>query len=214
MKKRGITLKVREGEQTGVESRIQRLEALRKEVEGCRKCPLWRTRKNPVFGEGPPDAEIMLIGLGPGRQEDLQGRPFVGAAGKFLDQLLEIAGLRREEVYITNVMKCFLPENRATDDEIKTCTQYLDQQIEIIQPKVIVTLGNVATNHIFGKFGLKPEAMEKVHGKIFEISTLIFQAHLIPMYHPASALRNPPLRGTLIEDWREFGRWLRELRVV
>ncbi|RLI39658.1 uracil-DNA glycosylase, partial [Candidatus Bathyarchaeota archaeon] len=113
-----------------MESRIQRLEALRKEVEGCRKCPLWRTRKNPVFGEGPPDAEIMLIGLGPGRQEDLQGRPFVGAAGKFLDQLLEVAGLRREEVYITNVMKCFLPENRATDDEIKTCTQYLDQQIE------------------------------------------------------------------------------------
>ena len=193
------------------ESKARKLESLRKQVERCRKCSLWRGRKNPVFGEGPVDAEIMLIGLGPGRQEDLQGRPFVGAAGKLLDQLLEFAGLRREKVYITNVMKCYLPENRVTEEQIKTCTQYLDQQLEIIQPQLIITLGNVATSYIFGKFGLKHDSMERVHGKMFEISTLLFRAHVIPMYHPASALRNPPLRGRLIEDWRELGARLKKL---
>jgi len=165
---------------------------------------LWRTRKNPVFGEGPPDAEIMLIGLGPGRQEDLQGRPFVGAAGKLLDQLLRVAGLVRGEVYITNVMKCFLPENRASEDQIRACTPYLDRQIEVIRPKLIITLGNVAAAYILGKFGLKIDSMERIHGRIFEVSTLTFTARVIPMYHPASALRNPQLRETLMEDWREL----------
>jgi len=197
-----------------MESKSKQLEDLRSEVERCRKCSLWRTRKHPVFGEGPPDAEIMLIGLGPGRQEDLQGRPFVGAAGKFLDQLLEIAGLRRDEVYITNVMKCFLPENKATEDQIKACTPYLDQQIEIICPKLMITLGNVATSYIFGKFGLKTDSMERLHGKVFEISTLTFSAHLIPMYHPASALRNPPLKNRLIEDWKELRLKLKEMKLL
>jgi len=95
-------------------SRESLLEKLKKEVEDCRKCILWRTRNRPVFGEGPVDAGIMIVGLGPGRQEDLQGRPFVGAAGKFLDRLLAEAGLNRSRVYVTNVIKCFLPENKAT----------------------------------------------------------------------------------------------------
>jgi len=95
------------------------LERLKSIVKNCKKCVLWRTRSRPVFGEGPVNAGIMIVGLGPGRQEDLQGRPFVGAAGRFLDQLLAEAGLSRSGIYITNVIKCFLPENRATEDQIK-----------------------------------------------------------------------------------------------
>jgi len=192
------------------DSRREILEELRKKVESCRRCPLWRTRKNPVFGEGPVDAEIMLIGLGPGYHEDIEGRPFVGAAGKFLDKLLKLAGLDRSEVYITNVMKCYLPENKASEDEIEACTPYLDKQIEVIQPRIIVALGNIATEYLFKKFGLKRQSMGKIHGKIYRVSSLILQAEIIPMYHPASALRNPPLRGVLMEDWRRLGEHLRE----
>jgi DNA polymerase len=187
------------------------LEKLRKDVENCRKCILWSTRNRPVFGEGPVDAKMMIVGLGPGRQEDLQGRPFVGAAGRFLDQLLTEAGLSRSGVYITNVVKCFLPDNRATEDQVKSCTPYLDQQIEIIQPKLIVALGNVAACYLLGKFGLRCESMEKIHGKVYEVSSLTLSLHIIPMYHPASALRNPGLRGRLVEDWRELGRIIRSL---
>jgi len=193
------------------DSRREILEELRREVENCKKCPLWKTRKKPVFGEGPVDAEIMLIGLGPGYHENIEGRPFVGAAGKLLDKLLELAGLDRTEVYITNVMKCYLPENKANEEEIEACTPYLDKQIEIIQPRIMVALGNVAAEYLFKKFGLKRQSMGKIHGKIYRVSSLILQAEIIPMYHPASALRNPPLRTVLMEDWRKLGEHLREL---
>jgi len=192
-------------------SRESLLEKLKKEVEDCRKCILWRTRNRPVFGEGPVDAGIMIVGLGPGRQEDLQGRPFVGAAGKFLDRLLAEAGLNRSRVYVTNVIKCFLPKNKATEDQVKSCTPYLDQQIEIIQPRLIVALGNVAACYLLGKFGLGCESMEKIHGRVYEVSSLTLNLSIIPMYHPASALRNPGLRDRLVEDWRELGRIIRSL---
>jgi len=195
-------------------SKETELENLRRRVQRCRRCELWKTRRNPVFGEGPANARIMLVGLGPGRQEDLQGRPFVGAAGKFLDRLLEEAGLRRDQLYITNVMKCYLPDNRASEDQVKACSPYLDQQIEIIQPELIIALGNLAASYLLGKFGLKPESMEKMHGKVYEASTLILTLRIVPMYHPASALRNPGLRDRLIEDWRELGARLRELKLI
>jgi len=195
-------------------SKETELENLRRRVQRCRRCELWKTRRNPVFGEGPANARIMLVGLGPGRQEDLQGRPFVGAAGKFLDRLLEEAGLRRDQLYITNVMKCYLPDNRASEEQVKACSPYLDQQIEIIQPELIIALGNLAASYLLGKFGLKPESMEKMHGKVYEASTLILTLQIVPMYHPASALRNPSLRDRLIEDWRELGARLRELKLI
>ncbi len=195
-------------------SKETELENLRRRVQRCRRCELWKTRRNPVFGEGPANARIMLVGLGPGRQEDLQGRPFVGAAGKFLDRLLEEAGLRRDQLYITNVMKCYLPDNRASEDQVRACSPYLDQQIEIIQPELIIALGNLAASYLLGKFGLKPESMEKMHGKVYEASTLILTLRIVPMYHPASALRNPGLRDRLIEDWRELGARLRELKLI
>jgi DNA polymerase len=174
---------------------------LKEQVENCRKCELWKGRTKPVFGEGPGDAKIMLIGLGPGYNEDKQGRPFVGAAGKLLNKLLGYAGLKREEVYIANIIKCYLPDNKATKEQITTCTPYLDKQIEISRPKIIILLGNVAVKYIFEKYQLPLAPMRDLHTKTFTISTLDFSAKVIPMYHPSAALRNPGLRDTITEDW-------------
>jgi len=178
---------------------------LGKQVESCRRCRLWEGRYKLVFGEGPEDAEIVLVGLGPGYNENLEGRPFIGAAGKLLNKLLALAGLKREDVYITNVVKCYLPDNKVTDEEIRACTPYLNKQIEIIKPKIIVLLGNVATNYIFNRFGLQPTSMRNLHGKIFSISTLFLQTKIIPMYHPAAALRNPGLKDVVRNDWKNLG---------
>lgn len=181
-------------------------ERLREQVENCKRCKLWKGRLNVVFGEGNSKARIMLIGMGPGYHENLQGRPFVGAAGKLLNQLLLSVGLRREEVYIANVIKCYLPDNSPTEEEIEACGPYLDRQIELIKPKVIVTLGNIATQYIFNKFKLPLANMHKLHGKVFSVSNLLIQAKVIPMYHPAAALRNPGLRSVVEDDWKAVGK--------
>ena len=181
---------------------------LRRRVENCRKCRLWKTRSRPVFGEGPEDAKVVLVGLGPGYHENVEGRPFVGAAGKLLDELLALSGLKRGDIYITNVIKCYLPNNKATEEEIKMCTPYLDKQVEIIKPKIIIPLGNVATRYVFDKFGLQTASMRNLHGKIFSVSTLFLQAKIIPMYHPAAALRNPGLKEVVKNDWKKLGETL------
>jgi len=181
-----------------------KLKEIEREIKLCKKCPLHRTRKLPVPGEGNVETKVVLIGLGPGYHENLQGKPFVGAAGKFLDELLQLTGLSRKEVYITNIIKCYLPDNNPTQEEIKTCTTYLDRQIEIIKPSIILTLGNVATSYIFQKFGLKLESMRKIHGTIFQISNLLLQAKIIPMYHPAAALYNPGMKDILRTDWENL----------
>jgi DNA polymerase len=113
----------------------EKLEEIVEEIKACRKCSLWKTRKNPVPGEGNINAEIMVVGLGPGFNEDRLGRPFVGRAGKFLDELLTLIGIKRKEIYITNVIKCFLPNNIATNEQIKACTPYLDKQLATIKTK-------------------------------------------------------------------------------
>ncbi|MEM5820869.1 MAG: uracil-DNA glycosylase, partial [Candidatus Aenigmatarchaeota archaeon] len=137
------------------------------------------------------------IGLGPGKEEDLQGRPFVGAAGKFLNELLEMVGIKREDVYITNVVKCIPPNNKPSDKQIAICTSlYLDNQIELIKPRLIITLGEIATRYIFEKNGKKFVNMG-VHGKVFEFKKYF----VLPMFHPASALYNPNLREIIISDW-------------
>jgi DNA polymerase len=182
-------------------TKIQKLRDIENEVKVCSKCPLHRNRKLPVPGEGNIEKRIILIGLGPGYHENQQGRPFIGAAGKFMNELLELAGLRRKEVYITNIIKCYLPNNMPTQEEIKTCTSYLDKQIEIIKPRIIVTLGNIATTYILQKFGFKSESMFKIHGKFFQINNLLLQAKIIPMYHPASALYSPGMKEILRTDW-------------
>jgi uracil-DNA glycosylase family 4 len=173
------------------------------EVESCRKCGLWKTRKNPVSGEGSLHPKVMLIGEAPGFNEDQQGKPFVGRGGGVLDELLGLIGLERGEVYITNILKCRPPGNRdPLPEEIRKCTPYLDRQISLIKPKIIVTLGNFATSYILEKFGLEPENIGKIHGKVFTISNLMLTARIIPVYHPAVVLRNPELRGSLVEDFK------------
>ena len=180
------------------------LEELRKKVENCKRCSLWKTRKKVVFGEGPENAGIFLIGLGPGRNENLHGKPFIGAAGKFLNHLLALAGLSRKEVYITSVMKCYLPENRATKEQIKICERYLDMQLEIVKPKVILPLGSVALQYVAEKFNIELDRISKVHGKLFNARASWGKVKIVPMYHPAAALRNGGLRKTLEEDWRKM----------
>ena len=177
---------------------------LKEQVENCKKCDLWKGRNNAVFGEGNEDAAVMLIGLGPGYHENQQGRPFVGAGGKLLNKLLALAGLKREEVYIANIIKSYLPDNKATKEQIAACTPYLDKQIEIIKPKTIILLGNVAVKYIFEKYQLPKSPMRAIHVKPFSLSSLFLKAKVIPMYHPAAALRNPGLRGTIEEDWKKL----------
>ncbi len=173
------------------------LEEVAREVAVCTKCPLWHSRKKAVPGEGPANAEIMLIGEGPGFYENEQGRPFVGNAGKFLDELLAKAGLKRSDVFITNVVKCRPPENRdPMPDEIATCvTNYLNRQMEAINPKVIITLGR----HSMGLF--MPDAkITRVHGRPVRLEGRL----IVPMFHPAAALHQPALRDAVVADFAKL----------
>lgn len=167
----------------------------------CKRCDLSRTRINPVFGEGSENADIMFIGEAPGSNEDKQGRPFVGRAGKILDELLASIDLEREDVYIANILKCRPPNNRNPErGEIESCTEYLDAQIEMISPKVLVPLGNFAFQYLFQKYGLNAEKISVVHGKIFKKTTLFGTVYIVPMYHPAVATYNPNKKVILLDD--------------
>ena len=171
------------------------IKKIEEEVSNCRKCSLWATRKNPVPGSGSVYTSVMLVGEAPGFHEDLQGKPFVGAAGKYLDQLLSIAGLKRENVYITNVLKCRPPGNREPQpNEIKACTPYLDRQIEIIEPKVIIALGNYAASYLLEKYGFKPASIGRIHGKPFRTYSLLGELIIVPMYHPCLLYTSPSPR--------------------
>lgn len=173
------------------------LDEIAAEVRECQLCPLARGRRNPVPGEGPADAPIMFIGEGPGEQEDLQGRPFVGPAGRYLDSLLKHAGLTREQVYITNIVKCRPPGNREpTPDEVAACRPYLDGQIAALKPLVICLLGRPATQTLLGT----NEAMQKIHGRAFERDGIKF----VPMYHPAAALHNQKIGPLLVADFERL----------
>jgi DNA polymerase len=181
----------------------EELEKLSSQIKVCTKCPLYKNRKNAVPGEGNWKNRIMIIGEAPGFNEDEQGRPFVGRAGKLLEEFLSSIGKRREDLFITNVVKCRPPNNRQPDeDEIKICTSlYLDKQIELIKPKLTICLGNVSANYIFKKFGLKFESMNKQHGKVFSVSNLFIQTKIIATYHPAAILRNQNLMPIAKADW-------------
>ena len=185
------------------------LEKLAEEVEACTRCELHCNTHHGVPGEGPCDAEVMLIGEGPGRNEDLQGRPFVGEAGKFLTELLAGAGLSREEVYITNVVK-HRPTRQDPDgslsnraplpEEVDACRVYLDRQIELIQPRVIVTLGA----HSLGAF-FPGQSIMRTHGSMRQVEGRYFYHS----FHPAAALYKRELRETMLEDMKKLGQLLR-----
>ena len=166
------------------------------EVRVCQKCALAAGRKNAVPGEGPANAELLLIGEGPGFNEDQQGRPFIGASGQFLTELLLEAGYKREEVFIANVVKCRPPGNRdPAPDEIAACAPYLDRQIELINPKVIVTLGRFSMSRYFP--GAKISA---IHGQAKKIN----DRTIVAMFHPAAALHQPALRQSITDDFRNL----------
>jgi len=169
------------------------LEEIAAEVRRCQKCALWRSRTHAVPGEGPANAAIVFIGEGPGVAEDKQGRPFVGPAGRLLDTLLLQAGLRRPDVFITNIVKCRPPENREPHpDEVAACREYLDGQIAAINPEVICLLGRPATQTL-----LDPKAsISKIHGQPVERDGILY----VPLYHPAAALHRDSLQPTLVED--------------
>ena len=171
---------------------MSELETVAAEVASCTRCLLHRGRTKAVPGEGPPDAEILFIGEAPGFHEDQQGRPFVGSAGQFLDELLESIGLKREDVFITNVIKCRPPGNRdPLPEEMEACKPFLDRQVELLQPKVIVTLGRFSMARAFPK-----ARISRIHGQPRKIGGIIYY----PMYHPAAALHQPSLRRTVEED--------------
>jgi uracil-DNA glycosylase len=180
-------------------------EELTKQIQNCKKCPLYKTRTNPVIGEGSLNSEIIFIGEAPGFNEDIQGKPFVGQAGKIFDELLNSVNLKREDIYITNILKCRPPKNRnPSDNEIETCTPYLNKQIEIIKPKIVCCLGNFSTKFILQKYGLKDkiQGISKIHGKIFKITTLTGILKIIPLYHPAVATYNSNMIKILKKDFK------------
>ena len=156
-----------------------------------------------MFGEGSKTATIMFIGEAPGFNEDRQGRPFVGRAGKILDELLASVHLKREDIYIANILKCRPPDNRNPErHEIESCSEYLDAQIEAISPKVLVPLGNFAFQFLCQKYGLTSEKISAVHGKMFNITTLFGTIRIVPMFHPAVATYNPTKKTILLEDMK------------
>jgi uracil-DNA glycosylase family 4 len=178
------------------------LEQLEEAVHTCTLCPLSQGRTHAVPGEGPLNADIMFIGEGPGFHEDRQGRPFVGAAGQFLEELLASIGLTREQVYITNVVKCRPPGNRdPMPTEISACAPYLERQIQLIKPKVIVTLGRFSMYRYF-----PGASISKIHGQPKRVGNVL----VVPMFHPAAALHQPKWRPLVEADFKKLPQFIAE----
>jgi DNA polymerase len=184
-----------------VSDAVERASALRAyadETAGCTRCPLAEGRTQVVFGVGNPDADLMFVGEAPGFHEDQQGIPFVGQAGKLLDRLLGGIGLQRSDIYIANVLKCRPPQNRDPQpEEIAACESHLFRQIELIQPKLVATLGNFATKLLSGK----PLGITRVHGQDQPVTLGTSRVLLYPLYHPAAALYTPSMLKVLEEDF-------------
>ena len=177
---------------------VAELERLRREADACQRCPLAATRTRVVFGEGDPHSDLMFVGEAPGYHEDQQGRPFVGQAGKLLEQLLGTIGLTREQVYIANVLKSRPPNNRdPRPEEIAACQPYLLRQVELIAPRVVCTLGNFATKLLSGS----QTGITRVHGIPQRTSIGSRQLYLYPIFHPAAALYTPAMLETLKQDF-------------
>lgn len=177
------------------------MQIVREEIKNCKQCELWKTRNHPVVGEGSLDASLFFIGEAPGSNEDKQGRPFVGRAGSILDELLSSIGLHRSDIYIGNILKCRPPQNRnPTSTEINLCAPFLDKQLELINPSVILPMGSFATSYVFGKYDIPFTKISELHGKVITKKTLFGSIHFLPLYHPAVATYNPNKISVLKED--------------
>jgi len=184
---------------------------IEEEIKNCKKCSLYKSRNKPVPGEGSLKPKIFFIGEAPGAQEDATGRPFVGAAGRLLTRLIEEIGLKRDDVYITNVVKCRPPHNRdPSREEVEACKPYLMRQLELMRPSLIVTLGRHAASVISEFMNKKFRSMTKEHGKRYDTMILGFKSVVIHTYHPAAALYNPALLDSLRGDFKTIKNVLRE----
>lgn len=185
-------------------NRAELAEPLYARVRACTRCALAKSRAHAVPGEGPLDADVMLIGEAPGVNEDRQGRPFVGQAGAFLEELLALAGYRRDQVYICNVLKCRPPGNRdPLPAEIDACSAYLDEQLQLVSSLVVVTLGRFSMARFFPN-----ERISRIHGRPKRLS----DRYYVPMYHPAAALHQQSLRATIMEDFRRLPALIEQAR--
>ena len=180
---------------------------LMEEISVCEKCRLCETRTNVVLGEGDPHARLMFIGEGPGRDEDLQGRPFVGRSGELLTRMIRAIGIERDEVYICNVVKCRPPQNRNPEpDEAAACLNYLRAQVGLVRPQVVVLLGKVAC-----RYALQQEiSVTREHGRWYERKGVWF----MPTYHPSALLRNPALKRDSWDDFQKIRDKLREIEAA
>jgi len=183
-------------------SNIEHLNEVREQALACHKCPLCETRTTVVFGVGNPEAEVMFIGEAPGRQEDLGAEPFIGAAGKYLNELLALAGIERPDIYIANVLKCRPPSNRDPQvDEIEACAPFLREQVRAIDPDVIVTLGNFAT-----RFILKTDrGITSLRGRAYTAGKF----YVLPTFHPAAAIYDKSKCELMESDFRLLNELLR-----
>jgi len=173
------------------------LEKLRQEVHRCRRCPLYETKINPVFGEGNPQAKLVFVGEAPGREEDIQGLPFVGRAGALLTKIIEAMGFKRKDVYICNILKCRPPQNRnPLPSEIAVCQDYIRQQLEIINPKIICCLGKFACSALLNR----DFSITKLRGRFQDFCGI----KVMPTFHPAYLLRNPQAKRLVWEDMQEI----------
>ena len=183
---------------------MREIRELEEEIRNCYRCKLSETRIHALPGEGALDARIMLIAQAPGENEDREGRMFIGPSGRILDELLEIVGVDRSSLYMTNLVKCMLPKYRKPrQDEIKTCSIYLDREIELIDPDVLVPLGFYSTTYIFKKYGLFIPAKEdfyKVYGRLF----LPDHRKILPLQHPAAVIHKPELKEVLIKNYHKI----------
>ncbi len=181
------------------------MKKIKEEIIECKKCFLYKNRNNPVIGQGSHSSKIIFVGEAPGAQEDKTGIPFCGSAGKILDSLLESIKVKREDVYITNLLKCRPPKNRDPQEkEIKLCVSFLEKQIKIISPQIICPLGRYAMIFLMEKFGLKEkiDTIGNLHGKVFLVEKGEYKGiKIIPLYHPAVVVYNSKLKEVLKKDF-------------
>ncbi len=188
-----------------IAQKARRIARLRRQIADCQRCSLHETRTHTVPGEGNPDADIMFIGEAPGRNEDQQGKPFVGRAGDVFDQLLASVELTREQIYLCNILKCRPPNNRnPLVYEIQACVGSLDLQIKIVDPLVIGTLGNFATMYVLEKFGVPLRKISELAGNLIPVETEFGPKRIVPLFHPAVATYNPSKIDVLIEHFQIF----------
>ncbi len=186
---------------------------LNKSIKSCDRCNLWKYKTNYVIGKGSLNSKIFFIGEAPGYNEDLIGIPFVGKAGKIFDDLLSHIDLDRSNIYVTNILKCRPPNNRnPLQNEIESCTKYLDNEIDIIKPIIISTLGNYSSNFIFNKFGLVFKKISDIHGKIFSVSNPLGRLYIIPQFHPAVGVYNPNKIKILKDDFKNIKNLFNKLK--